>query len=235
MTNFKKTAMVALLAGLGLTGTSQAALFNRGNGLIYDSTQNITWLQDANYAKTSGDSSTGLMDWNAATTWVANLVYQGYNDWRLPTTVDTGTLGCNFSYSGTDCGYNVDPASSELAHLYFTDLGNLSGFDTAGNLRSGNWGFVNSGPFTNTNMHNFRYYWSGSNYRTDFAWGFDSVYGGQGTYQKSNQLSAWAVRPGDVTTVPVSGAVWLYGSGLIGLLSFKRRKKIKPKAIKIGI
>ena len=31
-----------------------AALHDRGSGLIYDDVLNITWLQDANYAKTSG-------------------------------------------------------------------------------------------------------------------------------------------------------------------------------------
>ena len=32
---------------------SQAALYDRGNGLIYDDVLDITWLQDANYAKTT--------------------------------------------------------------------------------------------------------------------------------------------------------------------------------------
>jgi chemotaxis response regulator CheB len=48
MIRFKRTAMVALLTGLGFTGTSQAALFDRGGGLIYDDINNVTWLQDAN-------------------------------------------------------------------------------------------------------------------------------------------------------------------------------------------
>ena len=34
-----------------------ATLIDRGNGLIYDDAQNITWLQDANYAFTSGYAS----------------------------------------------------------------------------------------------------------------------------------------------------------------------------------
>jgi len=36
---------------------------------------------------------------------------------------------------------------------------------------------------------------------------------------------ALAVRPGDVSAVPVPAAVWLFGSGLMGLLGLARRKR----------
>ena len=42
----------ALFLTSSLNGTAQAALYDRGGGLIYDSALNITWLQDANYAAT---------------------------------------------------------------------------------------------------------------------------------------------------------------------------------------
>ena len=39
------------LVGLSLiTLSANAALYDRGNGLIYDDVLDITWLQDANYA-----------------------------------------------------------------------------------------------------------------------------------------------------------------------------------------
>ena len=47
-------------------GSAQAELFDRGGGLIYDDAQNITWLQDANYAKTSGYDSDGKMTFSEA-------------------------------------------------------------------------------------------------------------------------------------------------------------------------
>jgi hypothetical protein len=34
-----------------------------------------------------------------------------------------------------------------------------------------------------------------------------------------------AVRDGDVSSVPVPAAVWLFGSGLLGLIGIARRKK----------
>lgn len=83
---------------LSLITTAKSTLLDRGNGLIYDDILNITWLQDANYAG-------GTMTWDDAMTWSNNLVYQGYDDWRLP------TLSC----SGGSC------TNGEMAHLYYTE------------------------------------------------------------------------------------------------------------------
>lgn len=128
--------------------TAQAALQDRGNGLLYDDVLNVTWLQDANLFKTQYDAdhgilatligqtvadsyygphttiasdfntSNGQMTWWGAQAWAANLSYGGYSDWRLPTITDTGTSGCDQSNNGTDCGYNSATATSELAHMY---------------------------------------------------------------------------------------------------------------------
>lgn len=117
------------LAGLlvfCLSSAANATLFDRGNGMIYDSDQDLTWLQDVNYAKTSGYSSNGLMNWHQATAWVNGLVFGGYDDWRLPIVIDTGYPGADFSYSGTDAGYNVDTSISEFAYMFHVNLGNVS-------------------------------------------------------------------------------------------------------------
>ena len=46
-----------------------------GYGLIYDRELNLTWLKDANYAKTVGRSPNGGMTWYEAMSWVAGLGY----------------------------------------------------------------------------------------------------------------------------------------------------------------
>src|SRR3954470_16202493 len=60
-------------------------LIDRGRGLLYDVERDLTWLQDTNYAKTSGHSPDGQMTWNNAKAWVARLSYRGFSGWRLPT------------------------------------------------------------------------------------------------------------------------------------------------------
>ncbi|MDP2325623.1 MAG: hypothetical protein Q8N51_16575 [Gammaproteobacteria bacterium] len=38
--------------------------------------------------------------------------------------MDTGTPGCDFAYTGTDCGYNVDLVAGEMARMFYSTLGN---------------------------------------------------------------------------------------------------------------
>ena len=57
-----------------------AALIVRSGGFVYDDVLDITWLQDANYAMTSGYDADGTMTWDDAFTWAANLNYGGYDD-----------------------------------------------------------------------------------------------------------------------------------------------------------
>lgn len=233
-----RTTLIAstlLAAGL-ISGAAQAALVDRGGGLIYDTDLNVTWLADANYAKTSGYDAHGRMNWDEATTWAANLSYFDsernvtYTDWRLPTTTDTGTAGCNYAYSGTDCGSNVNPASSEMAHLYFTELGSLSYFTTTGAVSGAYAGgsnptstLDNVGPFINFQSDS---YWSGTEYAPNplYAWYFSTSDGGHGYYSKTVGFYALAVRPGDVAAVPEAEtyALMLAGLGLVGFAARRR-------------
>jgi hypothetical protein len=249
MTNFKKTVTLVFLASAVVTSTSQASLIDRGNGLLYDDVLNVTWLQDANYAHTSGyagANSLGQMDWSTATTWATDLVYGGYSDWRLAS--NSPVNGSSFSFNGylaydgsTDNGYNITGPHAELAYMYHVNLGLKGYFDTTRNVQS-DFGIFGNGTYngvdntswgqTNVklvnNLQNY-VYWSGSTYNppyTYYALIFDTYNGSQSQDYKVNQLYAWAVRPGDVaaSSVPVPAAVWLFGSGLIGLASFTRRK-----------
>ncbi len=228
----KRTEIVyASILVVGMSGAAQAALYDRGNGMLYDSDQDLTWLQDANYALTSGYDSDGRMNWHGATTWAGTLNYGGYDDWRLPTVNDNG-LG--YSFGGTVGGHNTDTSLSEMAYMFHDILGNESFYNTdvarneTGCPNSG-LGCLQSTSADGVDIQNLEsdVYWSGTEYApgTYAAWRFDTGYGVQNYSIKDREFSAWAVRSGDVSAVPVPAAVWLFGSGLIGLLGLVRRKR----------
>ncbi|MBK7414557.1 MAG: DUF1566 domain-containing protein [Dechloromonas sp.] len=118
-----KHLILAMISGLAISGGAQATLIDRGSGLIYDDVLNITWLQDANYAKTSGYDADGRMNWANANAWAASLSYGGYDDWRLPTLTPIGAnFNYNFSNNGsTDEGYNITSPHSEMAYMYYVN------------------------------------------------------------------------------------------------------------------
>ena len=186
----------------------------------YDTALNITWLANANYAGTT-------MTWSAANAWADGLTLGGYTEWRLPTITDTGTSGCNWSITGgTDCGYNVDTATSEMAHMFYSTLGNLAYYDTSGSGPQTGWGLSNTGPFSNVQSN---YYWSATEYApdTNYAWDFYTYSGLQPYNVKTYTSYAWAVHTGDVgaSAVPVPAAAWLFGSGLLGLIGVSRKRR----------
>lgn len=226
-----------------LFNPAHANLINRGNGMIYDDVLDITWLQDTNFAQTSGYDSDGRMNWYEASRWAENLVYGGYDDWRLPT-LDENVDGNNY-FNGGDKGegYNItDPNASEMGYMYYVNLGNLSSYDKFGNPRDECIAdyrvcFSNSGPFINLQPG---LYWLDSSYHGDsrLAWVFVMSDGledmmpksvedyGYPIDPKTFEHYAWAVRPGDVTTsvVPVPAAIWFFGSGLIGMLMLSKKR-----------
>ena len=104
---------------------------------------------------------------------------------------------------------------------------NVAYYDTSGAITGcapPTYCLTNTGPFSNMQWDN--YYWA-MEYApdTNYAWDFNMGFGLQGAYQKTNNYYAWAVLSGDViSAVPVPAAVWLFGSGLLGLLGIARRK-----------
>lgn len=146
-------------------------------------------------------------------------------NWRRPKVVDIGTPGCDspYAYSGTDCGYNVDLSTGEMAHLFYDTLGNLAPYDTSGTgPPPGYWGMTNTGPFSNIDLN---YYWSGTTYAPGpgSAWNFRFYDGIQFDFPKSNVFYAWAVSPGDAL-VPVPAVAWLVAGAFVGMGAAAKRR-----------
>jgi hypothetical protein len=220
---------LALWCAAGLThaapvpgqGTWESTLHGRdidGNGstdAYYDSALNVTWMADWN--------SSGLIVFEDALAWAANLTVAGLGGWRLPGMTDTGAPGCVSPLDhGTDCGFNSDTSTSELAHLFYVTLGNLGlvapGDDLDDPPQAG-WGLGNTAGFADIQPYR---YWTGTANAQwpGTAWLFDMRLGQQvpnsGLYDGFPAVRAVAVRDGDVMGQPVP--VSLPSSGALAAL-----------------
>ncbi len=210
------------------TSLANAALWDRGNGLIYDDVLNITWMQDASYYTTlkyggleGGSGGTGGLaeniNWYAAKNWVDNLVYAGYSGWRLPRTLPlngveyTGVLYPDYK-GQADAGWNISApgtlyagsTASEMAYMFHNNLGNNSFYDQWGYSRNvGDFGLVNSGPFINimvgTPVQYFGY-WSESydGRNPGDPWVYYFGLGYQLSRNENELHYVWAVHDGDI-------------------------------------
>jgi hypothetical protein len=258
----KTKLLVTLIWGISASFGTQAALFDRGGGMIYDSTQNITWVADANlfatqfagnanlvsdiiianggvvletpdpwygrngthnlvasdfYTETgpmaSNNITIGSMTWWGAQAWANSLTVGGFSDWRLPTT--TSATG----------GWNQ--ANSEMGNLFYNELGGVA--------------YTSISTNHNANYNLFSNIQDGGPYYSGTEWAPHSIAADAFTFNNSNTQAgagyeqiggnkdgmyyAWAVRTGDVSAVPVPGAVWLFGTGLMGLTGLARKRK----------
>ncbi len=160
---------LTVLAGITFTSTSKADLIPRGNGMVFDSVQNLTWLQDANYADTVGYVAGGAMDWNTADSWVKTLNVGGYTDWRLP-------------------GYT----NAEFTTMFITELGNNNDPFNPSPLKPGP--FINIQYIA----YSTSAYWT-DGVNGDFAWAYMTWQNFPiNQYNVAVSYSVWPVRTGDV-------------------------------------
>ena len=231
---------LAFTAALVSPLLADAALYDRGNGMIYDDVLNITWLQDANYAQTSGYDRDGRMHWYHAKEWAHNLSYGGYDDWRLASMGSAPLSGNDFTETMGELGYmlytslgNTYLANSTVNYT-FSDGGSgeikaiiniQPGIYWYGESRDRSCGLTQGDPDAGCIIESPDFVMPDPiPYTTEPGWYFRTDYGYESTGSKSGNLYAWAVRGGDVSQVPIPAAAWLFGCAVIGLLGIKRKK-----------
>jgi len=220
MDDSKFLTATILVSALSIPTITHAALVGRlaateggtDYKAFYDTETDLTWLADANAGAGSvyetWNPGSGSLSWSEATTWAANLDVDGVSGWRLPSTLDPDPTCVSLSATSS-----INCNGSEMGNLFYNVLGN------AGNYI----GAVTMAPFSNAQAG---WYWSSTEYADGYneAWLFNMYAGEQNHTSKNLAVYAWAVQSGDVSAVPVPAAVWLFGSGLICLIGFARRK-----------
>jgi hypothetical protein len=173
------------------------------------------------YLGPSGSTSTryaygdGLMTLYAGNTWASSLNVYGVTGWRLPSVTDVGSAGC--VQGEADCGANPDVSKSELAHLYYVTLGNQAAGPN--DTIEPNLGPFRRNPLSLDITATLR---SRLFLLNNPAFAFNTLNGYQIASAANAELSAWAVRSGDVPSVPEGGTFGLMALGLLALSQVRR-------------
>ena len=207
-------AVCAVLCTL-ITVSANATLVSRlGGAAAYDDVLNITWLTDAGLS--------GPGNWDNRIGWADGLNdanYLGFDGWRLASVSVAAGLPTGSTDNGSliYCEVATEMAcrDNELGYMFYYNMGGSAGEDKTGNqtvngvLLTDVQSIYTSGTEVDRTETDYFFYDGG----VDFLESKDTF----------SELSyGWAVRAGDV---PVPPALWLFGSGLLGLIGVARCKK----------
>lgn len=210
-----------------------------GQSVVYSSVSDITWTADANLLGTLEASNPNLVSTIIST--IGSIAHNTPSPYDTPansghhplTTDDFGANGLvswfgaqafvgylnaiNYagSYQWTLAGAGTNPqftwyeTDGQFSQLFYSELGG-----TAGSA------IPNTDNFANEQANA---YWLNTEDGSVTAWAFYTTNGFLHYVDEDRLYYAWAVSPGQVSAVPVPGAVWLFGTGLLGLPGLKRR------------
>ena len=212
----KKSRLIGVVCAIlfsFISVSANAALVSRlGGAAAYDTVLDITWLTDA--------SPIGGGNWDLQVAWADSLDTLGFDDWRLASMSVSAGVPTGTTDSVVDCSAESELLcrDNELGYMFYQNMGGSFNDDKTGTQT------VDGVELTGVQS----FYWSGTAYAPNpiNAWAFDFSDGVQFNGDKIDPGGhGWAVRAGDVSAVPVPAAVWLFGSGLLGLVGMARRKK----------
>jgi len=189
---------------------------NAGDNLItLDTVSGLEWLDLTETSSMSYDDVTAQLGVGGA--------YEGF---RYATDTEVISLWSNFGVdlsqdapsSPYHIGVTVDPGIVDAATILknYVDQGaeTYRAVGITGTMSLPNYYAVLGAEFTGFNTQHSYYYEEGH----------EDVFFDVFRDQRVNTVGSYLV-VGTPTTVPVPAAVWLFGSGLIGLVGFARRKK----------
>lgn len=207
--------LLSMIIFLIATAANATLISRAGGAAYYDDVLDITWLTDANYALAAGygaEGGDGAMTYQFDVTrytaegFIAHLnttLHLGVFGWRMPKAVHPDPTCSN----GATNAHGYGCTGSEMGNLFYTTLGNTSGFSPS-----------NTGPFINIQE---ALYWTSTPYAANNNYLYDLHWnnGGQGANSGPGFGASyvWAVLDGDIATVPEPGTGLLLGIALAAM------------------
>ena len=197
---FLRNLLIGVLFWATLTGISYAelVLYSGNSGVVFDKSNNQYWVRDLSLLKNQSYQGNldGIENWNNE----GFLSDAKYGEWKMADLNDMTNLW-TYSYENITSTFMPTYRTPNNRNVYWHnryDEGNSNpDWHYVGTLVSVNWGAI-----------------------TQKQGLFDNLI--EDTDSRES-VGAWVVSDG-FNPVPIPGAVWLFGTGLLGIIGIKRKK-----------